>query len=120
MRTGGRKYCARERSSVDGYWGRRKGMETAGTRTSHLAAGPHDLPQVAAALEQAGPFTTVVLTTEPGTDNAGRHSEMRWKDLHRSLSSAGAPAPDLDALKRWCPTPIFGGQRWRSSRHTAQ
>src|SRR5256885_16794537 len=78
--------------------GRTATMETTGTPTFHLAVSPQDLPGVARALAQPGPFTTVFLTTDPEIENAAQRSDVRWKEVRRSLVDAAAAASDFDAI----------------------
>ena len=66
-------------------------METTGTPTFQLAVSADDLPQVAKAFDDRGPFTSVYLTTEPNIDNASHRSELRWKDLVRDMHERGGP-----------------------------
>ena len=78
-------------------------METTGTPTFDLAVSSHDLVQAAKVFDDTGPFTTVYLTTEPSIDNASHRSELRWKDLARTLQAQGAPDETLDAIAALVP-----------------
>jgi len=55
-------------------------------------------PDLAALLEQPGPYVTVLLTTESDIENAAYRSEQHWKDVRRDLGEAGAPEEALAAI----------------------
>jgi hypothetical protein len=57
--------------------------------------------ELASIVSEPGPFLTVVLTTDPTTENAAQHSELRWKSLRSELADREAPEDVLahvDAL----------------------
>ena len=55
-------------------------------------------PDLAALLDQPGPFVSVFLTTESEIENASYRSEQHWKDVRRDLGEAGAPEEALAAI----------------------
>ena len=67
-------------------------------------------PDLAALLQQPGPYVTVFLTTEADIDNASYRSEQHWKDVRRDLGEAGAPQEALAAIDPLVPDAHHQGQ----------
>jgi hypothetical protein len=57
-----------------------------------------DLADLTRSLEDGGPYVTVYLDSDPELVDAPARASIRWKDLHRDLHAAGAPAAALDAI----------------------
>jgi hypothetical protein len=60
-----------------------------------------ELPDVAAAAADPGPFVSVALPTDRDTDDAAHRTETAWRDTRRELEGRGAAAAALDAVGDW-------------------